>query len=97
MSAPSPPTGVNSVWTGLMTAAAATATWYFVVASATGLTNSGFMAALAIGSGAMFLVGVLLMLPKRTWRLGVGLAVGAPAAFAVETVVLVLLILSVTS
>jgi hypothetical protein len=91
------PTGVNSVWTGFIVGVAATVTWYFVVAYATGLTNNGFMTALAIGSGVMFLVGVLLMLPKRTWRLGVGIAIGAPIALVVETVILVLLIMSVTS
>ena len=95
MSTPDP-IGINSIWAGVMAAAAATGVWYFVVAYATGLTNNGFMAVLAIGSAVLFLAGVLLMLPKRTWRLGVGIAIGAPVALVVETVVLVLLIMSVT-
>ncbi len=88
---------VNSVWTGVLIAVAATVAWYFIVGYATGLTNNGFLAALSIGSAVLFLVGVLFMLPKRTWRLGVGIAIGAPVALVVETVVLVLLIMSVTA
>jgi hypothetical protein len=42
---------------------------------------------LQVGAGLLFLLGVLLMLPQRTWGRGVGFLVGAAVSLAGAVVI----------
>jgi hypothetical protein len=77
---------------GFLLAALASVAWVLAVA-ALGLDD----AALVIGSAAMFMIAVVLMLRERTMRMGIGLAVGSVVGLVLEVTVLVLLLLSATA
>lgn len=87
----------HPVWAGFLLGVVATIVWFFVIAYGTDLHNYEFFNAVAIGSGCLLAGGLLLTLTKRTRLLGIGLAVGAPVAFVVEQVVLVLLLMNALS
>jgi hypothetical protein len=85
-------TGTQSISMGLIVAMFANAVFLAVA----GFTNESLSGALVIGSGVTFFVGVLLMLPRRTWLVGVGIAVGVPVVFTVDIVILIWLAVRVT-
>jgi hypothetical protein len=73
------PTNRTDLTSGFIGALMATAALFVVVEQ--GPTESS-SATFISGAGLMPLAGVLLMLPERTWLVGVGFIVGAMASIA---------------
>ena len=70
--------GKHPLLTGFVAGLTTTAV-YFVV---TEVWFGSLEGPLQVGAGLIFLVGVLLMLPQRTWLRGVGFLVGAAVSLA---------------
>ena len=83
----------QAVWAGVVLAALATLAWCFVFYR-TDLADENFFAALAIGPGLVLVVGMLLIVPRRSRWFGVGLAAGAPVALVLAAVILAWLVIN---
>lgn len=87
---------VLKVLAGVAAAATATVAWFFVVALVLELTNDRAYAAQRVGAGLISVLGLVLIIWRRTRLMGIGIAVGAPVAFFVEILALAILIAGAT-
>jgi hypothetical protein len=73
-------------WAGFIAALSACVVGFLVI----GLWQSATTATFLAWTGLMFLIGVLLLLPERTWLAGVGFLVGAAISVAGAVAIAVL-------
>lgn len=79
MRAVAPTGGRHPFWTGFIASILATAVVFLVADLGPRETSSAMF---LVGLGLLLLGGVLLMLPPRTWLVGVGFLVGAVVSVA---------------
>lgn len=72
---------------GFIVAALATTAWLLAIGYGTDLTNERAVAAHRIGAGLVFVVGLVLIIRRRTRLLGIGIALGTPIAFVAELII----------
>jgi hypothetical protein len=81
---------------GVAVAVLTTPLWFLIVGWGTNLTNDPFLIACSALSGAVTILGCLLIIPWHWRRFGVGLAVGAPIAWLLEMLIAGLLLANAT-